>query len=254
MADTFTAGYKIAVIIPAFNEEHNVREVLNKLRMWRQTDFHNRPIIVVNDGSTDATKASAKTQWSEVIDSQGSKKNAGKGTAFIAGVRHAVEKYKPDIILMLDADLVALNHENIDYMIKKLIGSKNDMVVAKSFEPNMRELDWRYSGQRAIRTAALRPLLNGNKRWITMLSHGYGLETALNQLIKKTQVLSKPLFAALDAHRKNSLERQHEEILFITEVADQRNRLVDIRKEQLKKAREARRQVNALPKKPLGFH
>jgi len=46
---------KTAVIIPAYNEEAHISNVLNASIKWHKNDPKNRSVIVVDDGSKDRT-------------------------------------------------------------------------------------------------------------------------------------------------------------------------------------------------------
>ncbi len=94
------------IVVPAFNEEANVPNLLRDLaqrpELW---DFGGR-IILVDDGSSDGTVAAARAHRGplplEVIE-QG--RNQGPGRAFDAGFRRALEIAGPDeLIVTLESD------------------------------------------------------------------------------------------------------------------------------------------------------
>jgi glycosyltransferase involved in cell wall biosynthesis len=82
----------LSVIIPAKNEAQSLPEVLRKLRF--ETDAE---IIVVDDGSTDDTAATASQLGARVISHPHS---LGNGASIKTGARAA----KGDILIFLDAD------------------------------------------------------------------------------------------------------------------------------------------------------
>src|SRR5262249_5901337 len=66
-----TAGSQrptLAVIIPAYNEEHAVRGTVEEVRRALEGTPVSHEIIVVNDGSTDNTMAEAHAGGARVID------------------------------------------------------------------------------------------------------------------------------------------------------------------------------------------
>jgi glycosyltransferase involved in cell wall biosynthesis len=84
----------ICAIIPAFNAESSVGEVIDRTKEYL------RRIIVVNDGSTDRTGEVARSRSIEVISIPS---NRGKGYALRLGFSHALSNGCSSI-LTLDAD------------------------------------------------------------------------------------------------------------------------------------------------------
>jgi glycosyltransferase involved in cell wall biosynthesis len=84
---------KILALIPAYNEETHVAEVVLKSRQYL-------PALVVDDGSTDATPARAEEAGAIVLRQR---PNQGKGAALRAGFRYALEGGH-DAVITLDAD------------------------------------------------------------------------------------------------------------------------------------------------------
>ena len=46
---------KVSIIIPAFDEEITIDEIISKVKNVRLQDVESKEIIVVDDGSTDGT-------------------------------------------------------------------------------------------------------------------------------------------------------------------------------------------------------
>jgi glucosyl-3-phosphoglycerate synthase len=97
----------ISVIIPAYNEQDNIANVIKSVKKRKEID----EIIVVDDGSTDATVDIAKRFGVDIISN---KKNSGKGSAMKLGASHATG----DVLLFLDADLKNINSDKIKLMIE----------------------------------------------------------------------------------------------------------------------------------------
>ena len=85
---------RVLVVIPALNEAASIRGVVEGVRN------HLPHVVVIDDGSTDATSAEAKAGGAEVLRSE---RNEGKGGALVRGFRWALEK-KMLLVLTLDAD------------------------------------------------------------------------------------------------------------------------------------------------------
>ncbi len=97
----------ISTIIPAYNEQDHIGNVVKSVKKRKEID----EIIVVDDGSTDATADVARRFGAKIISN---KKNCGKGSAMKLGASHATG----DILLFLDADLKNINSDKIGSLIE----------------------------------------------------------------------------------------------------------------------------------------
>jgi len=89
----------LSVIIPVFNEEKTIDKVID-YAIKQKIDGWKKEIIVVNDGSTDATNEKLN-KWKKKILTINQLDNKGKGAAVISGLTIA----KGEVILIQDADL-----------------------------------------------------------------------------------------------------------------------------------------------------
>ncbi len=83
----------VSVVIPAFNEEQAIGEVVRDVlaqHPWRE-------VLVVDDGSSDRTAERAAEAGARVIRHP---YNKGNGAAVKTGIREA----RGDVVLLLDAD------------------------------------------------------------------------------------------------------------------------------------------------------
>ena len=84
-------GVKTCVIIPAYNIEKTLSRVIKGAQKYVDK------VIVVDDGSDDATFKRAKEAGAEVLRHE---KNLGKGKALCTGLEYALKKGFEQIILM----------------------------------------------------------------------------------------------------------------------------------------------------------
>ena len=83
----------VSIVVPAFNEEHAIGTLISDLRAPRA--WHE--ILVVDDGSTDATAERAAQAGARVVRHP---YNKGNGAAVKSGIRNATGEY----ILIVDGD------------------------------------------------------------------------------------------------------------------------------------------------------
>jgi glucosyl-3-phosphoglycerate synthase len=110
----------VSVILPAYNEEKTVASVIKTVQTLNYVD----EIIVVNDGSIDATEKMAKEAGATVISHT---RNRGKGAAIKTGFKNS----KGDVVVFLDADLQKLNPQQVDKMIQPILNDEADVTKTK---------------------------------------------------------------------------------------------------------------------------
>ncbi|MBN1689189.1 MAG: glycosyltransferase family 2 protein [Candidatus Omnitrophica bacterium] len=93
---------KLSVIIPAFNEEKRIQETLGRIVSFLHEQPYSSEVIVVDDGSTDATVQAARDKLNDfrhkILETP---KNIGKGHAVRWGMLTGEGQY----LLFCDADL-----------------------------------------------------------------------------------------------------------------------------------------------------
>ncbi len=175
---------KTAAILPIFNEEKTVANVLSVLLKAKQLD----EVIVVNDGSTDNSLNIIKSFRSNKLKIISLKKNLGKSSA----VKIAVKKTEADILLFCDGDLHNFTSQHINQLLEPLKGSKYLMTVgirdrgiihnafAKRFGPLL-------SGERAL---PKKIFIEASKH---SLMKGYAMELVLNNYCVKNNIPIKKM-------------------------------------------------------------
>ena len=108
---------KIFAIIPAYNEEKNIANVINETKKYVDK------VVVVDDGSKDRTEEIAKKSNAIVLRHL---VNLGKGAALKTGCDYAA-KNKAEIIIAVDAD-AQHDPKEIPNFLKKI--KKYDIVLA----------------------------------------------------------------------------------------------------------------------------
>lgn len=124
---------KISLVIPVFNEQDSITDVVRELDSYMSKYISGRDqweLVIVNDGSTDKTleivkKISKSNKHITIADLV---RNFGRGKALRTGFEHATG----DIVVTLDADLSYAPY-HIERMISKLLETNADIVIASAY-------------------------------------------------------------------------------------------------------------------------
>lgn len=121
---------KLSIIIPVFNEESTIFEVLEVVNNIQLIGSVEKELIVVNDCSTDNSfeeiqRFCANYQDIVIVNQE---VNEGKGAAIHTGVKFATGDY----LIIQDADL-ELNPNEINDIIQPVIDGKADVVYGSRF-------------------------------------------------------------------------------------------------------------------------
>tara|TARA_R110002033_G_scaffold151783_1_gene188411 strand:+ start:7108 stop:7800 length:693 start_codon:yes stop_codon:yes gene_type:complete len=109
----------IKVIIPAYNEEHAIANVINDLPKIVDE------VIVINNNSTDNTEKEAINTGATVL----TEINKGYGNACLKGLDYmANQSIKPDIVVFLDGDY-SDHPEELTALVKPIIENNIDLVI-----------------------------------------------------------------------------------------------------------------------------
>ena len=110
----------VSIIIPAFNEENGIGEVIREIPKDLVTE-----IIVVNNASTDQTEKIALTAGATVL----SEPVPGYGRACLKGIDYLKKSaVQPDMVVFLDADHSDYPEE-MGTLIALIEGDKADLVI-----------------------------------------------------------------------------------------------------------------------------
>ncbi len=133
---------KLSVIIPCYNEETTIREIIDAVRA---APVKEKEIIVVDDCSTDSTRDILRSEIAPVVDRIiYHERNMGKGAALSSGFREATG----DIVIVQDADL-EYDPQEYPMIIEPIATGKADVVFGSRFlggRPHRVHFYWHYVG------------------------------------------------------------------------------------------------------------
>jgi glycosyltransferase involved in cell wall biosynthesis len=196
---------KVSCLIPAYNEEKTIFNVVSKVFELKKENLISE-IIVVSDGSKDKTAELAKLAGADQVIELS--KNIGKSGALIEGIKEA----KGDIFLFLDADLTGLEKEHIKLILEPIIKDTADIVIGYIEDQSMIDL----SGQRALKRYFLENLVKNEK----IKKARYNWEMLVNMEVKKMG--GKMLYVYLpgvDHLKKTKKYKLHQALIFKLQLA-----------------------------------
>ena len=126
---------KLSVIVPVYNEEETIDEIINRVRAvdLGEVDLE---MVIVDDASTDGTPERLKTYRGEAgITVLRHDSNRGKGAA----IRTGLDSASGDLVVIQDADL---EYDPNDYprLIKPIIDGDADVVFGSRFAGSVQNM------------------------------------------------------------------------------------------------------------------
>ncbi len=117
-------GFKLSVVIPVYNERPTVARLIERVQAVPVP----KEIIVVDDCSTDGTRAVLQSLTADNVRVIYQPFNQGKGAALREGFRHATG----DVVLVQDADL---EYDPAEYprLIQPILDNRADVVYGSRF-------------------------------------------------------------------------------------------------------------------------
>ncbi|MCK4664023.1 MAG: glycosyltransferase family 2 protein [Bacteroidales bacterium] len=142
----------LSIIIPVYNEDSTIVELLEKVLKVRLVNNFEKEIIIIDDNSSDNTKNLIK----EFISKNEIKNitllshltNKGKG----ASIKTGIPKTKGDYIIIQDADLEYVPDE-YNLLLEAVVKGNADVVYGSRFntgKPNRKLFFWHDTGNRFL--------------------------------------------------------------------------------------------------------
>lgn len=162
----------LSILIPVYNEEKTVAEILQKLQALQLPKNIKKQIIVIDDASSDNTANIIKKNIKDSMILLQHTKNQGKGAAIRTGLVKATGEY----IIIQDADL-EYDPSYIPTLLEPIITAKTSVVYGTRLDrlPHLQKEERRsqfllhYIGNRFL--SLFTSILYG--QWLTDMETGY---------------------------------------------------------------------------------
>jgi len=125
----------ISIVIPAYNESENIKNLLKKIRLNIKSQ-----IIVVDDSNNNLTKKVLKKIKINIVYIKRNKK-LGRGSAVLEGLKKALKKKEVEIFIEMDADLSHPPSE-LRRNIKFFNNKKLDLLIGSRYLEGSQIINW----------------------------------------------------------------------------------------------------------------
>ncbi|MDP8213475.1 MAG: glycosyltransferase family 2 protein [Candidatus Zapsychrus exili] len=128
--------FKLSTVIPVYNDEDTIVELVNLVKNARVQDCVEKEIIVIDDGSDDGTKDKLKSfETGDTFRIIRKDKNEGKTSAVKIGIKEAAG----DFILIQDADLEYSPEFYYD-LLDPILNDAKEVVYGSRFMGNIKNM------------------------------------------------------------------------------------------------------------------
>lgn len=183
----------VAIIIPAYNEAPRIGAVLDVVCSYPRE----KRIVIIDDGSKDATYETAKKYDVEKIIRH--ERNLGKGAALQTGIDYIEDS---PLWLFIDADLVNLKHYHLDQLLLPIeqdskVGMTIGMLVSNKKNVNLAQKYFSIlNGQRGLANSFVKSL--PSLTWAR-----FGVEVFLSKVAKLNNVpVAEPVLSDVTHYTK----------------------------------------------------
>jgi dolichol-phosphate mannosyltransferase len=125
---------RAVIIVPTYNERENIGPLVLALEAQFGTMSYDMSILVVDDNSPDRTVEAVQALQSQFVNLhllEGPK--AGLGTAYIRGMRHALDRLGAEAVLQMDGDF-SHDPEDVPRLMAALEAGA-DLVIGSRYVP-----------------------------------------------------------------------------------------------------------------------
>jgi len=164
------------VVIPAFNEEKNIGQVLRPLKEEKL------PVLVVDDGSTDQTAWAASCEGALLLILP---KNRGKSAAVKEATRFDVDK-----VVLLDADLTGFTRSHAAQIKNWVYSYDCARIMLKG---GRTATTWSHIISPALAGQRILPMAVLKRFYESSSVSGFQLEVALEDYLKKERLKQEEL-------------------------------------------------------------
>lgn len=199
----------VTVVVPAYNEEKNIRSVIQSVLRQNEKNYRLNKIVVLSDGSTDNTVSEVlKTKNKKIILINDSKR-IGK----VKRLNYAFSRNESDILIQFDADVKLKDRNTIVKLVMPFVRNNKTAIVYGNPIP---EKSKTYIGQLAY---------FGFNSWeeAKKMAHAdryncYGCITAFSKAFLENYRLPEDQFYAEDTH-SFYYAKQHDYVTYFQKSA-----------------------------------
>jgi glucosyl-3-phosphoglycerate synthase len=156
-------GYAISVCLPARNEAPTIGGIVAKVREHLVSSVPGNgdglvdEIVVLDDGSTDATAAVARAAGATVVAECGVLPEAGPGSGKGNALWKSLHACRGDLVCWLDADLRNFDADTVPKLVEPLLADAGTVLVKASY---VRSFEGAPTGGGRVTELVARPLVS----------------------------------------------------------------------------------------------